>query len=105
MPAALQATGPRKPRSIGNGEKSPSNSRPCAAAGSTEDPDDDAGTSVLLTSASGSAHQPRPAARPPARSCAGVIPPSALLSARYDAACGPVNDTPIARRADLSPSS
>src|SRR5919107_3506813 len=94
MPAALQATGPRKPRSVGSGEKSPSNSRPWAASGSTGVGSGVAGTSVLLTSAS-EFRRPPFDRDGPARSCAGVIPSSALPSERYDGLSAVVNDTPI----------
>src|ERR671913_2045831 len=102
IPAALQATGPRKPTSVGIGEKSPSNSRPWASSGSTGVGSVAAGTSVLLTSASETRH---PDGRDgPAESCAGVIPSSALHSERYDGLGEVVNDTPIRPEDDHSPS-
>src|SRR3954447_11563721 len=98
MPAALQATGPRKPRSLGIGEKSPSKSSPWASEAGSE-PATSTGRSMLLTCASGrdencggkgTSHPSSPR----------VIPRSALPAERYGSPLGVVNDTPRQGPAD-----
>src|SRR5512133_2763832 len=91
MPAALHATGPRKPRSSGRGEKSPSKSSSCTSADSrSEESAGVAGASVLLTCASriGLLRWGRETQVSSLR----VIPRSALHSERYDDRSPPVND-------------
>src|SRR6478672_10919858 len=91
MPAALQATGPRKPRSVGSGEKSPSNSRPWASADSVAaESAGSADASVLLTCCL--RFQSRTGEERAAQSSLRVIPRSALLYERYDAGTNRVND-------------
>src|SRR3954453_14729215 len=98
MPAALHATGPRKPTSLGIGEKSPSKSRPCASGGGA-DSATSTGRSVLLTCASGrdencggkgTSHPSSPR----------VIPRSALPAEPYGSPLGGVHDTPRQGPAD-----
>ena len=100
MPAALQATGPRKPTSLGSGEKSPSNRRSCAA--SLPAPlGRRIGSSLLLTDTSGSSPHVVMRMRGtlpefPRRNSSAVLP-----AERYDWAVGQVNDTPPPHRTGL----
>ena len=92
MPAALQATGPRKPRSVGSGEKSPSNSSPWASADSV------AAESGWICRCVGAAHVLPPISESNSgkkelrRSSLRVIPRSALPYERYDEGTNRVND-------------
>src|SRR5215211_3782420 len=93
MPAALQATGPRKPRSLGNGEKSPSNSSPCASAASVSV--ESAGlavASVLFTIASDFTIELLRWEEGTQRSSLRVIPRTTLHSERYDGRSTGSND-------------
>src|SRR4249920_2971126 len=94
MPAALQATGPRKPRSIGSGEKSPSNSSPCASADSVSGESGGlADASVLLTCASDFRIELlRRGRENPSLSSLRVIPRSALHRRTYVHRSRRVND-------------
>src|SRR6476659_2866738 len=91
MPAALQATGPRKPRSVGSGEKSPSNSSPWASADSVAaESAGSADAPVLLTCCL--RFQSRTGEERAAQNSLCVIPRSALLYERYDQGTNRVND-------------